>query len=106
VRDGNIPSYANPAWGLHKSKPKKRILKMNKKHQATFPDYEDADSHRVQYMASAMYHIGCRQIKVHADENDNEATIFYEASDEMNEKVKEVARKLGLGWSIDGEYFC
>lgn len=72
---------------------------MKKKHTLVFPDYEDADTERVSSMANAIRRLGGEVDYVVAEEEDNEATIGYTATDEVHEKIVSAANATGLGWS-------
>jgi hypothetical protein len=70
----------------------------NKKYRLTFPDYEDADYSRVMEMQAKVANLGANLIQTVAEEEDNEATILYTASDDVVAKINTVIEAVGMGW--------
>lgn len=71
----------------------------SKKYRLTFPDYEDADYSRVMEMQAKVERLGAKVISTVAEEEDNEATILYTASDDVVAKINTVIEAVDMGWS-------
>lgn len=68
-----------------------------KRHILQYPDYEDADAHKVDEMARLITQNGGKVVKAIADEGDGIAYIGYLCEDKDYSKIVQVAENEGWG---------